>query len=363
MSYQQSGVSPSINRKWIYGGISAVLFVLIALIGACNYFASFDAPRKGYFAVCQTGGPIQGDSGTCGFKPSGSGRSNIGFQNTLVEFPAQNRFWRASSEDDGSITKGADVKALNLPVSNGGIVSVNYLLTFKLKQDERSAVDLYKKHATRSYGGPMAADDPDEWFVTWLQSQVNPVLERVNREEVSPSSCADLNPSCNLTKLNADLEKLASTNTDELEKAQEDQSQDGRKANQTLVTISQAIEDRLAGPEGELARALDGEFMTDISFEIIKVTPPADLVSEINAANAALATLVKANADARAKVATAKGNADASREEAKGVKELNDAYADSPEKAEIDKWKAICGAEGCPIDTLAGDMSILKSAK
>lgn len=363
-------------------------FVLVVLVGACNALSSYDAPRKGYFAVCQTGGPIEGDSGLCGFRPSGSGKAMTGnvfnaYGNSLVEFPAQNRFWWAQNDESGKRKlKGADREAQGLPVANGGQVAVAYKMTFKLKQDEKNALDLYKKHGTRSYGGPSPSDDPDQWFRDFLGSQVNSVIERINREEISPSSCAELNPACNLNKLNADLEKLASDDPKVVGQAEQDQTKDGAQANNKLVTISQNIEERLRGAAdctpadnsdgsgqklrtcGELAKALEGEFLTDISFEIIKVEPPAALVDEINAANASLATLVKTKADARNKKEAAEGEANARVEEARGRKALAASYEKNSALAEIEIAKALCGTEGCQnLQVLGGGGNLLMQLK
>jgi hypothetical protein len=348
---------------WGYLIVAVVVFVVITLIvGACSAVTSREAPRKGYFAICQTGGPIEGDTGLCGFRANGSGKQMTGgwydaIGNTLVEFPATNRFWWAQNDDadPSRPIKGADRRAQELPVANGGRVAVAYKLTFKLKQDEAAATDLYKKHGTRSYGGPLAADDPDQWFRDFLASQVNSVVERVNREEISPESCSDLNPACDLNKLNKTLDQLASDNPKVVAEAEQNQTADGAQANSKLVALAQRIEDRLAGPAdcqptssdirtcGELAKALEGEFMIDLSYEIIKVDPPAALVEEIDGANAALATLVKTKAEARNKVEEAEGTANARSEEARGRRALAEAISDSPAVAQIEAMKALCG--------------------
>lgn len=361
MSYTTGQYTGPSRRTFLYAALVAT-FLLVLLIGGCNYLSSFDAPRKGYSAVCQTGGPIEGDSGTCGFLPSGSGKSMIGYENTLAEFPANNRFWRAGNNADNpeKKAKGADIKALELPTSNGGIVTIEYLMRFKLKQDEKSMLDLYKKQATRTYaGGPKIEDDPDKWFVSWLTSQINPTIERRLREEIGPYSCSELNPTCDLTKLNADLEKLASQQKADIENAEKNKAAQGREVNKKLQEISTQVEGELAGPDGEFAKSLEGEFLVDIDFQIIKVNPPAELIGEINAANAALATLVKANANARAETARAKGQAQARREEAAGIRAINNARKSGGKiAAQIEMARALCGeelqengdrvAKGCP---------------
>ena len=84
----------------------------------------------------------------------------------------------------------------------------------------------------------------------------------------------------------------------------------------------------------------------DIDFQIVKVNPPAELVGEINAANAAIATLVKANANARAETARARGEAQARKEEAEGIRAINNARKSGGKiAAQIEMARALCGEE------------------
>lgn len=337
------------SKGFIITGLVAFV-ALVLLVGGCNYMSSFDAPRKGYAAVCQTGGPIEGDSGTCGYFAPGSGKKMIGYENKLVEFPASNRFWRAGGDN-------ADVKPLGLPTSNGGSVGIFYLMRFKLPTDEKRMLDFYKKHATRTYGGPKAEENPDGWWESWLLSQVNPIIEKRLREEVAPYSCAELNPQCDLNRLNDVLDQLATGKATKIEDAQKKTGQDGKESVTRLNQIAQAVEEKLAGAEGEFAKSLEGEFLIDIDFQIVKANPPTALTDEIEKANAAVATLVKANADARANVAKAKGVADARREEARGIRDLNAARKTGGKAViAIEVAKALCGESGCTeLRSLGGD--------
>lgn len=333
--------------RWLAVG---VVVVLVALIAIANYAASYDAPRPGYSAVCQTGGPIEGDSGTCGVLPSGSGKQMIGYENNLIEFPAQQRFWRIAPID------AADVQDVTLPTSNGNIVSPDAQVRFILNQDEKVLLDFYKKYATRTYGGPSATDDPDKWWISWLNAQFHPLVENALREEIGKYTCAELNPSCDLTKLNADLEKLANDKTAAAAPAQS--STEGRQANQKLSEIGAAVTKTL---RKQLPIELRGDFLTQLNVKVNKVNPSAAVIDEINSANGALARLVRDKADARGKFVRAEGDANARKAQADGVRALNQAYANAPEKAQVDMWRAICGADGCPIETLSGQgLSILQ---
>jgi len=325
--------------RWTVGIIAVVVVGLIVVI---NYFASYDAPRPGYSAVCQTGGPIEGDSGTCGVLPSGSGKQMIGYENKLIEFPAQQRFWRIAP------VEAADVDDVTLPTSNGNIVSPDAQVRFILNQSEDALLDFYRKYGTRTYGGPPANENPDGWWTSWLNAQVHPLVENALREEIGKYTCAELNPSCDLTKLNADLEQLASDNGSS---APQQSSAEGRQANQKLAEIGAAV---TANLRKQLPAELRGNFITQLTVKLNKVNPSAAVIDEINSANGALARLVRDKADARGKLVRAEGESDAREAQAKGIRALNQAYADAPEKAQVDMWRAICGADGCPIETLSG---------
>lgn len=334
------------GRNLVIGGVVAAIVLFIVGI---NYMASYDAPRPGYSAVCQTGGPIEGDSGTCGVLPSGSGKQMIGYENKLIEFPAQQRFWRIAP------IEAADVQDVTLPTSNGNIVSPDAQVRFILNQDSKVLLDFYKKYGTRTYGGPTASKNPDGWWTSWLNAQFHPLVENALREEIGKYTCAELNPSCDLTKLNADLEKLAQ---DKTSVAPSQSSAEGRQANQKLAEIGAAVTATL---RKQLPVELRGDFLTQLNVKVNKVNPSSAVIDEINQANGALARLVRDKADARGKLVRAEGDANARKAQADGVRALNQAYANAPEKAQVDMWRAICGADGCPIETLSGQgLSILQ---
>lgn len=358
------------SRGGTYALTGVVSFlVLCVVVGACSYASSVEAPRRGYAAVCQTGGWIEGDSGTCDVDgspviPSGSGKNNIGWANTLVEFPAQQRFWRTGGQG-----RASDRPPYDLPASTGGNVSVDTSSRFTLDTSEEGLLRLYTGFGTRGFGdGPTAADDPDQWWADFLSTQVDPIIERATREEVAKYSCAEMNPSCDLTKLNRDLDKLAKEQS-----TPAGNSNQGRVANQKLVEVSTAVTRRLTldgdndgqeddGPlKGLLAQELRGDYFNNYTFTINKVTPPAALLNQINEANAALARVVKANADARAELARANGTAAARRAEAGGLRALARARrAGGKIAAQIEMARALCGEEVVPGENGGDDQVIAK---
>lgn len=350
----------------MYGAIGVCLFLLIALIGACNYAASFDAPRPGYAAVCQTGGPIEGDSGTCGVLQRGSGKRNIGFQNKLVEFPATQRTFLFADN-----TKGADAGSIEVPLADGNVVRVKAQIQFTLNTDSKEMVDFYKAFGTRTFDGPKASDDADGWWVSFLGNQVKPTAEGAFRQALAPYRCADVNPSCDLDRLNQQLQgkdKAAPIIIDPTkEKAK------GQAAASNLTAIANAVEKQLGGDSngstpgaraGDLATTLKGDFLTGIRVRVFKADPPGEVSSEIQKANAAKARLVTAIADSQAVTQTEKGKADAATETARGRRALSAAYAKNSALAQIEIAKALCGQNGCQnLQVLGGDANLLKQIK
>lgn len=342
--------------KWFAIGGCAALVVLIAVIGGCSYASSFDAPRPGYAAVCQTGGPIEGDSGTCGVAQRGSHKRNIGSYNKLVEFPATQRTFLFADH-----TKGADAPSIEVPLADGNVTRVKAQIQFTLNTDDKSMVKFYKAYGTRTFGGPSAADDPDEWWRTWLDNQVKPSTEGAFREAMSEYRCADVNPSCDLDKLNEQLQAKDKTVTTTIDPNKEKAK--GKAAAANLAAIATAVQTQLAGTKGDngdLATTLNGDYLTDIRVRVFKADPPQEVASEIQKSNAAKARLVTALADSQAKVQSAKGTADAAEQDARGRRALSKAYAKNSSLAQIEIAKALCGTEGCQnLQVLGGGSNLL----
>lgn len=363
--YGGGSSTPSTSyRKWVWIGIAACLFLLIAIIGGCNYASSFDAPRPGYAAVCQTGGPIEGDSGTCGVLQRGSGKRNIGYANKLVEFPATQRTFLFADN-----TKGADAGSVEVPLADGNVVRVKTQIQFTLNTDSKTMVNFYKAFGTRTFGGPKAADNADEWWVSFLGNQFKPTAEGAYREAMAPYRCADVNPSCDLDKLNQQLQAKDKTVVVDPDKEKEK----GQAAASNLTAIGQAVEKQLAGDpraadplakDGDLATALKGHYLTDIRVKVFKADPPPEVSGEIQKANAAKARLVTAIADSQAKVQEATGSANAAEEDARGRKALSQAYAKNSALAQIEIAKALCGDQGCQnLQVLGGGSNLLTQLK
>ena len=314
----------------------ASLLALILFIGGCNFLSSYDAPRPGYAAVCQTGGPIEGDSGTCGVLQRGSGKRMIGYENKLVEFPATQRTFLFADN-----TNGADAPSIDIPLADGNRTRLKAQIQFTLNTDSKTMVDFYKAYGTRTFGGPNAADHPDQWWRTFLDNQLRPTAEGSFREVMAPYRCADVNPSCDLDKLNQQL-RDKNSRTSHIDPSREKQK--GQAAAANLSTIAGKVEKLFTK---EIKTSLHGDYLTGIRVKIFKADPPTEVSSEIQRANAAKARLVTAIADSQAVVQRETGKADAAEQEARGRRALARAYAKNSALAKIEIAKALCGQNGC----------------
>lgn len=356
------------STRFYKASIVVGVLVFVALIGGCNYASSFDAPRPGYAAVCQTGGFIEGDSGTCGVKQRGSSKSNIGYDNKLVEFPATQRtFIFADGKDPGVAAPGADAPSMEVPLADGNISRLKAQVQFTLNTDSVSMIAFYKAFGTRTFGdkGPKAADDPDGWWESFLHSQFQPTTEGAFREAMSSYRCADVNPSCDLDKLSQQIQDTAAKNGD-LTKVTVDPEKEKAKGQQTaanLIAIAKAVEIQLGGKDGQsgdIADTLHGHFITGIRVKVFKADPPQEVSAEVQKANAAKARLVTAQADAQAKVQEATGNANAAEAEARGRKALAQSYTKNSSLAQIEIAKALCGDTGCQnLQVIGGNSNLL----
>lgn len=352
MGYSRTGgTSGPSNKTYLLLALGAFI-ALVLLVGGCNYFSSYDAPRPGYAAVCQTGGPIEGDSGTCGVLQRGSGKRMIGYENKLVEFPATQRTFLFADN-----TKGADANSIEVPLADGNVVRVKAQIQFTLNTDSRTMVNFYKAFGTRTFGGPSAADNPDTWWISWLDNQVKPTAEGSFREEMAPFRCADVNPSCDLDKLNQQLqEKTATTKIDP-----EKEKQKGQQAAANLTSIAGDVTTTFTN---DIKATLKGDYLSGIRVKIFKADPPPEVSGEVQRANAAKARLVTAIADSQARVQTEKGKADAAEQTARGRRALAKAYAKDSALSQIEIAKALCGDSGCQnLQVLGSGSNLLMELK
>jgi hypothetical protein len=320
--YDDRSSSPQRSSK-AYAVIAVAAFLaLVGLIGACGYASSFDAPEPGYIGVCQTGGFIQGDSGTCGVMQPGEGKKALGIQNSLREYPVTQRNFTLSNES------GAEAKPLTLTTKDGKRVQVSGQFLFTL--DRNHIEEFYKSYGLKEYGGERVYDS--EGWVNFLKAEFSNVAAQSLKGLVLSRNGAELNPAFAAAEAGdrkVDFDSLDS---------------EGK-----LARLETDAGTRF---EEELNATLGGDFFTNIRVSSLRVEAPGAVQESVDAAVAAKATEVKAIADGKAAIAEAnaaaavqerQARADkyAAVQEAIGLKAKSRAYAKSPEKAQVDAIAAL----------------------
>lgn len=320
-SYDPREKTTLTGGAWIAAATVAVI-ALVALIGACGYVSSFDSPEPGYIGVCQTGGWIQGDSGTCGVMQPGQGKKALGIQNNLREYPVTQRNFTMSDSKD------AEARPLVLTTKDGKRVKVSVQFLFTL--DRNKIESFYKAYGLKEYGGKKVYES--EGWLNFLKAEFTQVAGQSLKSLVLSKNGAELNPAFAAAEAGdktVDFNKL--------------------NAEGNLSALEDQAGTRFAD---ELDSTLDGHYFTNIRVSSLQVEPPAAVQESVDAAVAAKGREVSAIADGKAR--TAKAEADrlvsnkeadakkyASVQEAAGLKAKARAYGRSPEKAQVDAIAAL----------------------
>lgn len=316
------GVSSASSSK-LYAGLAIAAFIaLVVLIGSCGYVKSFDAPEPGYIGVCQTGGMIQGDSGTCGVMQPGQGKKALGISNHLRQYPITQRNFTLSN------APGSEGPPVVLTTKDGKQVSVSVQFLFTL--DRNHIEEFYKAYGLKEYGGKHVYES--EGWVNFLKAEFSNVATQSLKSLVLSKTGAELNPAFAAAEAGNKTVDYGKLNA---------------AGNLAKVQTEAGSEF-----ERELVSTLGGDFFTNVRVSSIKVDAPREVQGGVNAAVAAKATEVKAIADGKA--AVAKANADAAVQErharaerytavqeAIGLKAKAKAYGRSPEKARVDAIAAL----------------------
>lgn len=308
-------------KPFVLGSIVAIL-ALILLIGGCSYNSARDAPKPGNIGVCQTGGPFEGDSGTCGVMQPGEGKQFLGFANNLREYPITQRNFTLSEAPE---SEGGPITLTTKDGKRVG-VSIQFLFTLDRNQIEK----FYKDYGLKSYGGePVYTQDG---WVNFLKAEFSQVAAQSLKSLVLSKTGAELNPAFAAAEAGdqaVDFDKLDSEGN--------------------LAALETEAGERFAK---ELESTLGGKFFTNIRVSSLQVAAPGAVQDSVDAAVVAKATEVTAIADGKARKAKAEadkavsnteadGKLYAARREAEGLRAKAKAYDRSPEKAQVDAIEAL----------------------
>ncbi|WP_169950710.1 SPFH domain-containing protein [Microbispora sp. H11081] len=299
-----------------YRGI-AILVVLALLAAAVpalfGAFSGFERTGGGEVAVVRDGGPLDDNKVRQVIDP-GSGVTWIGWWSQVHRYPAQQRFYTITSNAGHGERSGVDV--VNVPSSDGVNIGIEGTLYFGLNLDHATLKSFDDKFGTRKFRGADGRTyypwDGDEGWSAFLDQIIRPVIDNDLRTQVNNFRCAELVSSCALVQNNSAGQQAGVP-------------QQGNNAN--IAKIQNAVNTSLAE---DLKSTLGADFLTDIHFNLSRVTLPTEVQEAVNQAQAAFAKVT----EAQAKVAQARAEAEAN-------KARQDGYDKCPTCAEIEKLKAL----------------------
>lgn len=308
---------------YVLGWLTAIGVAIALLWGAIfgvAEFTSYKTAKPGYIGVCQTGGPFEGDAGTCGVSQPGSSRRKLGAFNSLRQYPASQRNFTLSH------SPGAEGPPIELTTKDGKRVGVS--VRFLLTLDRDKIEEFYKAYGLKEYDGHKVYES--EGWTSFFRQELTPIANQALKGLVLSKTAKSLNPAFAAAEnLNADFEKL--------------------NAEGNLTELQSQAGDRFAA---ELASTLGGQYFTSVRVASMNVSAPGAVQSKVDEAVAASADATKAVAIARTNKAKADGdakvrraNADAKlyedKQQAEGLKAKSRAYRSSPEKAMVDAVEAL----------------------
>ncbi|GAA2085637.1 SPFH domain-containing protein [Actinomadura alba] len=300
-------------------GVITVLVVLlvVGLPGLLALAGGFERTGGGDVAVVRNGGFFDNNRIRQVIEP-GSGRTWIGFYSKIHRYPAQQRFYTITSEKKRGDTAGVDV--VTVPSSDGVNMGIEGTLYFTLNLDHAALRAFDDKFGTRKFSGPDGesnyAWEGDDGWLAFLNQIVRPVIDNALRTQINSFRCAELVSSCALVQ-----------NTSAPRQGTRTSGLQAQSNNANIAKVQTAINTSLAA---DLESTLGGKFVTNIHFNLVRVTLPDKVQESVDRAQAAFAQV----SEAQAKVASARADAEANRARQEG-------YNRCPTCAEIEKLKAL----------------------
>jgi regulator of protease activity HflC (stomatin/prohibitin superfamily) len=267
------------------GAVATITGVIIALIVGIIAVAwwqthSFGKTDGGHVAVVRNGGPFDNTKIRTVLKSS-SGRTNIGLYSSMHNYPTSQRYFTINSSGSGDSDE-----IINVPTADGVSIGIEGTAYFTVNTDSANNYATLKtfdnKYGTRTFrckdGSRKHVYSGDEGFSCFLEQIVGPIISNNFRVSIGDLRCADLIASCSLVQ-----------NTSA---AGVDQSKVGL-GNVNLSKIEQEISTSLAA---DLRTTLQGDYITDVRFNLNKVDLPPTVQQAINTAQASFAQVTQAQA-------------------------------------------------------------------
>lgn len=261
--------------------LTAIITALITIVGAVQGMTSTDG---GQVAVVRNGGMFDSRD-VRGVIPPASGVSWAGFWSDVHDYPSQARVYTITSDANRGERTGVDV--VTVPSADGVSMGVEGTVYFTLNTNPKALATFDDRFGTRTFTGldtkTRHAYDGDAGWSTFLDQIVRPVIENDLRQQIARFRCADLLSSCALVQNTA-----------------------GSKTPGGAITRVQAdVNTSLAT---EVKATLGGDYLTNIAFNLTKITLPENVQTAVNDAQAAYADVSKAQAKVKAAQAEAAAN-------------------------------------------------------
>ncbi|MQY07370.1 SPFH domain-containing protein [Actinomadura macrotermitis] len=297
--------------------IAAVLLVVVGVPVLTALLGGFSRTGGGEVAVVRNGGFFDNNKIRQLIDP-GSGRTWVGLYSTVHKYPAQQRFYTITSDAKKGERTGVDV--VTVPSSDGVSMGIEGTLYFTLNLDHQALRAFDDKYGTRKFRGgdgeTRYAWEGDEGWSGFLDQIVRPVIDNDLRGQINSFRCAELVSSCALVQ-----------NTAQQRPAKGPQNNQPQSNNGNIAKVQDAINTSLAA---DLETTLGGKFLTNLHFNLVRVTLPDKVQDAVDRAQAAFAQV----SEAQAKVASAKAEAAAN-------KARQDGYNKCPTCARIEELKAL----------------------
>src|SRR6266545_1772475 len=311
-------VKPRVPRVGRTGAIvAAIIVVLIGFPVLINVFSGFERTGGGEIAVVRNGGPFDNNRIRQIIDPASS-LTWIGLASKVHKYPAQQRFYTITSDLQRGERTGVDV--VTVPSADGINMGIEGTLYFTLNLDHEALKQFDNKFGTRKFRGldgtTRYAWDGDNGWSGFLDQIIRPVIDNDLRTQVNSFRCAELVSSCALVQ-----------NSSNPQQAVAGQPVKAESNNGNIAKVQNAINTSLAQ---DLQQTLGGDFITNIHFNLVRITLPVNVQHAVDEAQAAFAQVTQA----QAKVAQA-------RAEAQANKARQDGYTKCPTCADIEKLKAL----------------------
>lgn len=295
----------------------------------------------GEVGVVRNGGPYDNKAIKDCLPPAGR-RKWIGFNSSVHKYPAEGvqRFFKITSDpkegaDFQGVVRAKTADGFNVHLSGTFYFETRFACE-KGSTGRKLVEDFDKQFGVRKFPDPRTGTNLSPWngddgFSAFLNSQMLPIIQNELRVAMLKFSCEEVVSSCALV---ASRQVLA-------DNSDTPKTVDKQKAKQIGVNLQKVQDEIQTGFAAELNKTFGEQYFKNIKFLMSQPDLDPDIEDAINKSLAAFA--VVSQATAQVQQAT---------KQAQAAKQLAQVYRNSPQLAELEKWRIICGTK--PGDNTTG---------